>query len=106
MTNTEYLKPTKTNPVFKAECDFLGYIENPRIKMHIVNNNIGDTFETDFTNAITKLHEYIKQNNLHMEYPKAKFNIYLVDGTIDKKLDSPKLKKVYTISSKKATELL
>ena len=112
MENQDYITPTKQYPVFTAECDHFGFIEEPLYKSFLVEDNegsgsIGHTFALDFTNAIIRLHAWIK-NNPHVvnEFPKCKFNLYLINGTIDKKLCQRHEEKVYSISAKKAKKLL
>lgn len=106
MNTSNYIIPTKKNPVYTAECDYFGYIETRFYKDLIVNNSICSTFELNYKNAVNKLHEWIIDNkNVLNEYPKCKFNIELIDGTINK-YNGTKRKKVYTISANKAKKLL
>ena len=106
MEISNYIIPTKKNPVYTAECDYFGYIETEFYKDLFVNNSYCSTFALNYKDAVNKLHEWIIDNkNILNEYPKCKFNISLVDGTIDK-YNNKKEKKVYTISAIKAKKLL
>ena len=99
--NDEFIIPTKANPVFKAECDYFGYIETGVYKDALMSNTTTSVFEISFMGAVNELHKWIKENEYILnEYPKCKFNIYAVDGCNDKFGDYI-MKKVYTISVKK-----
>ena len=106
METSNYITPTKKNILFKAECDYFGYIENTIYKDMLIGNCVTSTFATSYIDAVNMLHEWIKENDwVKKEYPKAKFNIYSVDGSLDKngeRLD----KKVYTISASKAKKFI
>lgn len=105
METSNYIIPTKKYPVYIAECDYFGYIETSYYKNSNVNGSICSTFELRYKDAVNKLHEWIIEGkDILNEYPKCKFNIYLVDGTMDKY--GTKRKKVYTISAVKAKKLL
>lgn len=102
----EYIIPTKQDPVFQADCDHFGYIETGIWKSHLVGNCTSSTFALDFTEAIVELHQWILDNEwILTEYPKAKFGIGIIDGSVDKNGDAIK-KQVYSISVAKAKRLL
>lgn len=111
-SSLEFITPTKKEPIFVADCDHFGYIEDsPYKKARVFYANDGGystikTFGTSFMQAVNDLHQWIIDNDSTIyEMPKCKFNIYLVDGTIDK-YDQMKLTKVYTINAAKAKKLL
>lgn len=112
MSTTEYIIPTKESPVFTAECDWFGFIEGNFYKRFLITEpdggqSCGDTFAIRYHDAIVRLHEWIQENNQVLdEWPKAKFTIRLVDGSWDPRLNQRKDRVVYTISAKKAKELL
>lgn len=111
MNTTDYITPTKQSPVFVAECDYFGFIEEGFYKDYCIESNncshCGATFELHYTDAIISLHKWIKEHRYVLdEYPKCNFNIYLVDGTMNTKWDQQKETKVYSISAKKAKQLL
>jgi len=101
-----HITPTKENPVFIANCDWFGNIGGIYKDYLIDTDKIqtcGQTFALSYSDAINKLHEWIKENTETLEaYPKCKFEIFLIDGTIDTKWNLPKQRKVYTISAKNA----
>lgn len=106
----KYIRPTKKSPVFVAQCDWFGFIEENLWKEYLVNTpdggHIGRTFAIRYHDAVNGLHEWIKENPETLkEYPKCKFDILLVDGSWDRHND-PVRKKVYTISAAKAKQLL
>jgi len=101
---SKYIIPTKEKPVFKAECDFFGYIDGP-YKDHIIGNCVSNTFGVDFAMSINYLHKWIKDSDAINNWPKCKFNLYVIDGSTDKYGD-PVMKKVYTISASKAKKYL
>jgi len=85
--------------IFKAECDYFGYLEGNYKAIETEEGVIVTPFAYDFTDAITKLHKAILENDFDKTFPKAKFNIYLIGAT------SEKDQKVYTISSSKFKKL-
>ncbi len=101
----KYITPTKKNPVFTAECDWFGYV--PGIyKDHLAGNCISPTFGLYFKDAVNALHEWIEENPETLtDYPKCRFTLCLVDGSLNKSGDSRR-QKVYTISARKAKKLL
>ena len=104
----EYIIPTKKNPVFSASCDWFGRIEENFYKMWNIPgiNLVGNTFSTDFADAVTRLHEWIKENkHVLNEYPKSKFTIDVIDGSFNKFGDYSS-KVVYTISAAKAKKYI
>lgn len=105
METSKYITPTKKNPIFTAECDFFGYIETKYYKDFVVDNSYCATFALYYKDAVNKLHEWIIDNEKILSlYPKCKFNIYLIDGTMGKY--GKKEEKVYTIRASKAKKLL
>lgn len=105
-TDIMEIKPTKQSPVFTADCDYFGYIEDAPFKQSEVNNCIYPTFELTYMAAVNRLHEWIIDNKeILNDYPKAKFRIRIMDGTLDKYQDAIQ-KTVYTISASKAKKLL
>lgn len=101
--NQIYITPTKENPVFKAYCTDFGYIEQDFYKRWEVKYEsvwcVGSTFSLDLTDAIIRLHEFIK--SYKGQNPNTRYEIYLVDGTTDKH-GNLKDTKVYSISEKNA----
>ncbi len=114
--DNSYITPTKDSPIFMAECDHFGYLsQSIHYKDSVIecaDDNSGaclNTFALSYESAIKYLHDYLCSEDgqwAMKEYPKAKFSIYLIDGSQDKRLGRYKTQKVYTISSKKATQLL
>jgi len=113
MKDTDTQVVTKTDKTFTkfftAECDYFGYIDGSyrRIDVTDPENNITtmQPFEYNYTEAISSLHAWIIENDGINAFPKAKWNIYLVDGSFGKfgQLGDDK---VYSISSAKAKKLL
>jgi len=100
----KYIVPTKDRPVFKACCDYIGNIGGI-YKDHLVGNCCSDTFGLNYKDSINGLHEWILDNkSIIEEYPKCKFDLYLIDGTIEH--EQAKEVKVYSISARKAKKLL
>ena len=112
MTHTENtITPTKESPIFRADCDHFGFIEDSPYLRHTVqckdHSSSCATFALSYSDAINRLHEWLIENKKYvLSEPKAKFNIYIVDGSINKELDQAKEVKVYTISSAKAKKYL
>ncbi len=106
-------KTTETNfkrQFFLADCDYFGYIEPgifKEVEIPYDKNctSIMRPFEYDYTKAINSLHEWILENDGIANFPKAKWSIYLVDGSMNK-YEEIKTDKVYSISSTKAKKLL
>ncbi len=93
---------------FLAECDYFGYIEGSFKDVEVQESEnilIMHPFEYNFTRAIADLHEFIINDDMINEFPKAKWNIYLVDGSMNDYGDINR-SKVYSISSAKAKKLL
>lgn len=108
----EYITPTKESPVFSAECNYFGYIEEARYKDYCIHtdkdncDHLGRTWALDFTSAIVRLHEWIRYNaDVLTEYPKCKFTIFLLDGSVDKYGD-PVHYPVYSITAKNCKRFL
>ena len=111
MKATDYIRPTKANPIFIAECNYFGFIEDGNLwkeyEMETRDGLTGGyTWEIYYEKAIIRLHNWLKENKEAItEYPKAKYTIYLLDGSLDKRGER-KLEKVYEITTKKAIQLL
>jgi len=111
MSNSTYIIPTKNNPIFVAQCDYFGYIEDSpwkefKIDLPDGSETTGKTFALSFTNAIVDLHTWITEYpQILDEYPKATFSIHLVNGKVDEygQYATPM---VYKISASKAKKLL
>lgn len=104
MKNQEYITPTKKSPVFTANCTYTGFFEGA-YKMWSIGDTAGATFALSYTDAISKLHELIiEYKHLIEDYPKCKFEIEMIDGTI--KEGQVAFKKVYSISASKAKKFL
>lgn len=111
---TDYIIPTKKNPVFTAVCNDFGYIEESIYKMWNIRivgvenptNACGCTFACNYMDAVQNLHEWIKENR---EYVKGlsniTFRIEAVDGSVDKWGDVI-YKTVYSITAAKAKKYL
>lgn len=100
------ITPTKKNPTFTASCTYFGAIENGSYKNTEVNNSTTDTFAISFAEAVTELHNWIKLNDWAvLENPKCKFEIYSIDGTLDKWGETKRVK-VYSISAAKAKKYI
>ena len=100
----DYIIPTKNEPIFQAECDHFGFIEDGFYKYAKVGNGITSVFALTYSEAINKLHEYLQKDNygkeIIEEYPKAKFSIYEVDGRTGSN-DETLSKTVYTLTASK-----
>lgn len=100
----DYVIPTKKSPTFVAENDYYGFIDAGCYKSTYCGNSTTYTFALNYEEGIKRLHQYIK--DLDGEFhSKTVFNLYMMDGTVQKNGDS-KLFKVYSISAKKAKLLL
>lgn len=74
--------------------------------MSTVNNCSFDTFGISFAESVNDLHKWIQKNKgILKEYPKCKFELYAVDGSIDNHGDFI-ARKVYTITASKAKKYL
>ncbi len=108
-TNKQTAKADKTfDKFFTASCDHFGFIEGIYRDVDIKEKDytvVMHPFEYNFIRAIDALHSFIIDQNMVNEFPKAKFEIQLVDGNIDKNGEI-KLTPVYSISSAKAKKLL
>jgi hypothetical protein len=104
-TQTDRIRPTKESPIFIATCDYFGRIEAGPYKDFEVGDCRGRTFGTNYAKAVNDLHEWIKENSWAVcEYPKCKFTIEMVDGSIEH--DQYASQVVYTISAAKAKKFL
>lgn len=103
MAENQYITPTKENPIFKAHCSDFGYIEQEFYKCWEIRTKelwlIGNTFSTNLTNAIVRLHEFMK--SYEPATSKTKYEIFFFDGTIDKYGNSKEIK-VYSITEANA----
>jgi hypothetical protein len=104
----DYIVPTKERPIFIAFCDHFGVIDGIiTYKDWCINNVCGSTFATSFKDAVNYLHEWIEENRWCInEYPKCKFEIEIIDGTFNERLDEVIRKKVYSITANKSKKLL
>ena len=101
----ETIIPTKENPTFIATCSNFGSITG-QYKATEVNGCEMDTFGINFVDTINDLHQWIKENQWCIEEsPKCKFEIYAVDGSVDKHGEA-KWSKLYTISASKAKKYI
>ncbi|MFV0330168.1 MAG: hypothetical protein ACK5KL_10185 [Dysgonomonas sp.] len=101
--NKEYIIPSKEDPIFRAYCSDFGYIEHDFYKHWEVKTDehwvIGSTFAIDLTDAIVRLHEFIK--SYEYSNSKTKYKIVMFCGELDKYGDS-KETKVYSITQSNA----
>tara|TARA_R110000772_G_scaffold153261_1_gene264256 strand:- start:22797 stop:23138 length:342 start_codon:yes stop_codon:yes gene_type:complete len=105
-TTSTTITPTKSNPVFIAENDYFGYIDPSMYKDGFCGNCSFKIFAIYYASAINNIHQFIQLNDhLIQNFPKSKYNIYMIDGSLDKNGDTI-YKKVYTISSAKAKKYL
>lgn len=92
---TDYIKPTKENPIFKCYNDYYGYIEDSMYKEWEIHKgnvwSVGSTFAIDLSKAILKLHDYIKEHQESIE-PNSKFTIVI--GWLFKQIWRSKRKKM------------
>lgn len=109
---TDYIIPTKKNPVFIAVCTDFGYIEtgmykNWNIKKEGIINQVGDTFACDYAYAIQRIHEWIKEDPAYIKSlgNKIVFRIECVDGTLDR-FNDVIYKTVYFLTATKAKKYL
>ena len=107
---SKFITPTEQNPIFMAAHSDFGYIETTLYKQWEIKRKStyigGYTFALNFKDAVNLLHEYIQANRWLLDgYPTATFEIYIFKGQINK-WDETVLKKVYSITAKKAKELL
>lgn len=108
MSNDKYIIPTKKSPVFAAMCDHFGYIERGLYKEADIHNSILSVFATSFADGVASLHEYLISDDgkwVVETYPKAKFELYAYDGTVDKYGDAKSVR-VYSISASKAKKYI
>ena len=102
----DYIIPTKKEPIFKAMNDYFGYLENGIYKNALFTDCLTSVFALTYSEAITRLHEYIIENpHLVDEMPKSKWEITVLDGTFDKHGERV-AKVVYSISSAKAKKYI
>lgn len=100
------IEVTKQNPVFIASCNHFGYLERTLYKRWIIGNRTGYTWALNYTDAINELHSWIKDNEWAIkEYPKCTFDIFRIDGTLNKYQEISE-EKVYSISAAKAKKLI
>jgi len=116
MTETNKNMKNKKYPerIFLAECNYFGFIEGLVSWKDCEYEDTDGTisvvtpFAIKFSEAVNDLHEWLLTENGRWaikEYPKAKFNIYAVNGSQDKH-GSIYHDRVYSISSRKAKKLL
>ena len=107
MEDSNYIIPTKENPVFVAHCSAFGNIEHKLYKQWLIKDSCGVTFAIKYKDAVNRLHEWIEEKKgwLRTE-SNCKFEIFIIDGSFDETWSTPIYKKVYSISSRKALELL
>lgn len=101
------IKVSKENPVYTLENDWVGTIGASRYKMWTVGDLCGDTFEVSYIKAVESLHNRLEDgdyNYLLLEYPKSKFTIHRIDGSLDK-YGEVKREKVYSLSVKQIKKL-
>lgn len=106
METTNYITPTKKDPVFTATCDSFGYIERRLYKDALAGNTCFPVFDISYHQAILALHEWLIENKEYvLDDPKAKYFIYAVNGSLNKWGDYNR-KVVYSISGSKAKQYL
>ena len=107
---TDYIIPTRKNPVFTAVCEDFGYIESTmhkqwNIRKEGVINHIGNTFALTYFDAVRYLHEWIQENSEYVKGLKnIKFKIEMVDGSFNEYAEVT-YKEVYSITSAKARKV-
>lgn len=106
----DFITPTKEDPIFVAQCDYIGRIERSLYKESRVDAgeyvSCMNTFSLSYTDGITALHEWIQENSWTVkEYPKCKFILAMVDGSLNK-YEEVKEVTVYSISASKAKKLI
>lgn len=102
----DYIIPTKQNPVFQATCDYFGSIELPMYKNALIGNTTTATFALDYIESVARLHEWLKENEwLMKENPKATYEIFSMDGSVDKYGEIVRFR-VYSISTWKAKKFI
>lgn len=111
MEASKYITATKRHPIFTAECTGWGYIQTGMYKDTFINDNEGgllvSTFATSYMNAITSLHEWIRNNpEVIDEYIDCTFTIRALDGTWDKDKGRYGEVVVYKISALKAKKYI
>ena len=103
---TDYIKPTKDNPIFKCYNNYFGYIEDSMYKQWEIHEDnvwiVGSTFATDLSGAILQLLDYIKEHKESIE-SNSKFTIVMMDGSLNKKGEISEVK-CYSISMKQAKQ--
>ena len=110
METNNYIQIKKGSKVFIACNDYFGFFGSGIYKMWNVkngeNSHYGETFALNFKEAVNMLHEYIQENEYMIkEYPKTKYSIYMIDGTMNK-YGEVNFKEVYSITTAKAKKLL
>ena len=100
----KYITPTKENPVFVAQNMFTGYCMRGCYKDWEVRNEkrwiSGETTALTLLDAIQRTYEFINEHNEFIN-ESTKFEIYMIDGSIDKFGDPIRIK-CYSISMKQA----
>lgn len=105
-TGEKYIVPTRKNPLFQATCSYFGTIETNVYKNALIGNTTTSVFACSYVEAITELHNWIETNWWCIdENPKCKFEIMMLDGSVDKYGEIER-RAVYTISARKAGKLL
>ena len=111
METRESIKIENGTKVFMACNDYFGYFGSGMYKdWSVMNGNCnhgGETFAVTYADAVNMLHEYLKENEewIVKEYPKTKYSILMVDGSVDK-YGELKHTEVYSITTAKAKKLL
>lgn len=105
-SKTDYIKPTKDNPIFKCYNSYFGYIEDTMYKEWEIHEDnvwsVGSTFAIDLSRAILKLHDYIKEHRESIN-SNSKFTIVMVDGSLNTHGEINE-KKCYSITMKQAKQ--
>lgn len=100
MITTDYITPTKENPIFRAICSDFGYIEDNQYKKYETLSRIGNTFHIYFDKAIEKLFGFIREyKGNYVIKNNTKFEIEMIWGEEDK-YQNILYKKVFSISGK------
>ena len=101
------IKVSKENPVYTLENDWIGTFDVPMYKMWTVADMFGDTFALSYRGAIDRFHDYLEDgefNDIMRMYPKSKFVICRIDGSVNKHGEI-KREKVYSLSVKQIIKL-
>jgi hypothetical protein len=113
-TETTFITPTKDRPVFMLWCSDYG-THDGRFKEYCIQKSNagrvlgGRVWGMRYAVAVNELHEMLKENKeaLIENYKDSlKFEIRLIDGSLDKWEDDAKEKKVYSITLRQAKQLI